>query len=209
LDETVISLLREYAEIDLPEVEAILLVETDGMVESDVQHQMNTLVALFRECHALDVEMAANQAEAERLWKARKAIGGMIGVLPLDIAPEDVTVPMSRIAAFLTRSQELARKHDLKLFNFGHVGDGNFHTNILYDRSDPAQEARLEPILYDIHKLACDLGGTLSGEHGIGMTKAPYMPLEHDPVALKVMRLLKRTLDPNNILNPGKMLLDG
>lgn len=208
LDKTVISLLRKYAEIDLPEVEAVLLVETDGMVESDVQYQMKMLVELFRKCHALDVEMAANETEAERLWKARKAIGGMMGAQPYDFIPEDVTVPMSQIAVFLTRSQELARKHGLKVFNFGHVGDGNFHTNILYLQSEPEQVARLEPILYDIHKLACDLGGTLSGEHGIGMTKAPYMPLEHDPAALRVMRLLKRSLDPNNILNPGKMLLD-
>jgi len=208
LDKTVISLLRSYADIDLPEVEAVLLVETDGMIESDVQYQLEKLIEMFRECHALEVETAVNLAEAERLWKARKGIGGMIGVLPFDCLPEDVTVPMSQIAPFLKRSQDLARKHDLRLFNFGHVGDGNFHTNILYDHSDPDQMARLEPLLYEIHKLACDLGGTLSGEHGIGMTKAAYMPLEHDPVALKVMRLLKRSLDPNNILNPGKMFLD-
>lgn len=208
LDKTVIGLLRTYANIDLPEVEAILLVETDGMMESDVEHQLDKVTAMFRECHALEVETAANPTEAERLWKARKAIGGMIGVLPFDCLPEDVTVPMSQIAVFLKRSQELARKHGLGLFNFGHVGDGNFHTNILYDHTKLDHMVRLERLLYEIHKLACDLGGTLSGEHGIGMTKAPYMPLEHDPAALKVMRLLKRSLDPNNILNPGKMFLD-
>ena len=108
----------------------------------------------------------------------------------------------------MRRSEELASRYDLSLFNFGHVGDGNLHTNILYDSNDRDQVSRLEELLYELHKLACDLGGTLSGEHGIGMTKAKYMPLEHDSVALKVMRTLKHALDPNNILNPGKMALD-
>lgn len=130
-----------------------------------------------------------------------------MGALHLDYIPEDITVPMSQIATFLRQSEELSRVHGLDLFNFGHAGDGNLHTNIFFDGNDPDQVARLEPLLYDLHKLACDLGGTLSGEHGIGMTKAKYMPLEHDPTALKTMRVLKQALDPNNILNPGKMML--
>ena len=208
LDTTVISLIREYTGMDIPEVAAILLVETDGMNESDVRHQLENLVEMFHQCKAVSVDVATSEADAERLWKARKAIGATVSKMQMGFIPEDVTVPMSRIAEFLRRCMDLSRKHDLPVFNFGHAGDGNFHTNILFDRSDPGQVARVEPLLYDVHKLACDLGGTLSGEHGIGMTKAGYMPLEHDPVTLRVMRAVKQTLDPNNILNPGKMYLD-
>lgn len=116
---------------------------------------------------------------------------------------------MSRIAEFLRGVQEISRKYDILILNYGHAGDGNLHPNVLYDKSDPNQVAKLDQLLFDLHKLACDLGGTLTGEHGIGIMKAKYMGLEHDPIALRVMRSLKRTLDPNNILNPGKMALDG
>ncbi len=208
LDGSVISLLREHAHIDLPDVEALLLVETDGMTEGYVRFQLEKIAEMFRGCNAAEVELAATEEEAEGLWKARKSIGGMMGALHLDYIPEDITVPMSQIATFLRQSEELSRIHGLDLFNFGHAGDGNLHTNIFFDGNDPDQVARLEPLLYDLHKLACYLGGTLSGEHGIGMTKAKYLPLEHDRTALKTMRTLKQALDPNNILNPGKMGLD-
>jgi len=207
LDGSVISLLKQHADIDLPDVEAILLVETDGLTMGYVQYQLDKLAEMFRTCNAAGVDVARSEADAERLWKARKSIGGMVGAISLDCESGDLTVPMSQIAEFLRQSEELSRKHDLTLFNFGHAGDGNIHTNILFDKNDPDQVARLETLLYELHKLACDLGGTLSGEHGIGMTKARYMPLEHDAAALKVMRNLKRALDPNNILNPGKMSL--
>lgn len=208
LDGSVISLLREHAHIDLPDVEALLLVETDGMTEGYVRFQLEKVAEMFRGCNAAEVELAAGEEEAERLWKARKSIGGMMGTFHLDYASEDLTVPMSKIATFLRRSEDLSRVHGLDLFNFGHAGDGNLHTSILYDGNDPDQVARLEPLLYELHKLACDLGGTLSGEHGIGITKAKYLPLEHDRTALKTMRTLKQALDPHNILNPGKMGLD-
>ena len=209
MDAAVIAMLREHAGSQLPpDAAAVLLAETDGSIRADVEHQLQLLVTLFTRCGAGEVETAASAAEAERLWTHRKAIGGMVGTLPYEAIPEDVTVPMSRIAEYLRGTRKLAETHGLPVFTHGHAGDGNFHTNILYDRSDPGQEARVGAALYDLHKLACDLGGTLSGEHGIGKTKAPYMPLEHDPVAMRVMRTLKRSLDPHNILNPGTMSLD-
>ncbi len=209
LDGSVIALLRKHAQVELPDVEALLLVETDGMTEEYVRFQLENVAEMFRTCQAGEVKVAANEREAEGLWKARKSIGGMMGALRRDYIPEDITVPMSQIAAFLRGSEELSRVHGLDLINFGHAGDGNLHTNVFFDGGDPDQLAKLEALLYDLHKLACDLGGTLSGEHGIGVTKAKYMPLEHDEAALKTMRVLKKALDPNNILNPGKMMLPG
>ena len=208
LDGMVIRLLKEHANIDLPDAEAILLVETDGLEPNYVRFELESVAAILKRCNATRLEIAQTEEDAEALWKARKSIGGMVGAIGLECMPEDITVPMSKIAEFLRRSGELSSKYELPLFNFGHVGDGNLHTNILYSSNDRDQVTRLERLLFDLHKLACELGGTLSGEHGIGMTKAKYMPLEHDPVALKVMKTLKNALDPNNILNPGKMGLD-
>jgi glycolate oxidase len=208
LDANTVDMFRKYSDLDLPEVEAMLLVETDGSLKEEVKYQLDRVVEVFRRCNARQIEIAKSPADAERLWLVRKSIGGLVGLVKPNMAPEDLTVPMSRIGDYLHGVQEISEKHDLLILNYGHAGDGNFHPNVLYDGSDSAQVARLEPVLFELHKLACDLGGTLTGEHGIGMTKSKYMPLEHDPVALRVMRSVKKALDPNNILNPGKMALE-
>ncbi|MCJ7830565.1 MAG: FAD-binding protein, partial [Desulfobacterales bacterium] len=205
LDTTVVEMIRRHTTLALPSAQAVILAETDGPTPADAGGQMQRLVELFARCGATSVETADTTAEAERLWAVRKSIGGLIGKIELNFMPEDLTVPMSRVTDYLQGCQAIARRRGLTILNFGHAGDGNFHTNILYDAQDADHLARLEPTRYDLHRLACDLGGTLTGEHGIGMTKAPFMHLEHDPVAMKVMRSLKRALDPNNILNPGKM----
>lgn len=208
LDGKTVDMFREHTDLDLPKAEAMILVETDGLLKEDVKYQMDWVLKVFRKCNAREIDMAKSLADAERLWLVRKSIGGLVGSVKPNQAPEDVTVPMSRITEFLKGVQEISKRHDLLILNYGHAGDGNFHPNVLYDRSNPAQLARLDQVLFELHKLACDLGGTLTGEHGIGITKAKYMSLEHDPVALKTMRSLKKTLDPNNILNPGKMALE-
>ncbi len=208
LDAKTIEMLRKYAKLDLPEVEAMILAETDGMSKEDVEKQMDRVVEVFKSCNAKGVDRARSAAEAEQLWLARKAIGGMLGMIAPDRSSDDMAVPMSRIAEFLRGVQEISKRHDLLILSYGHAGDGNIHTTVMYDSSNSDQVMRLEKVLYDKHKLACDLGGTLTGEHGIGISKASYMPMEHDEVSLRVMRLLKKALDPNNILNPGKMGLE-
>lgn len=205
LDAVVIRMLREHAALGLPEAAAMLLVETDGFSQQEADDQIQQVADRLRKHGAGTLEIAGSAQDAERLWKARKSIGGMVGRLPLSIIAEDITVPISRIADYLQQSMELSRRHGLALFNFGHAGDGNFHTDILVDAADPDQQVRAERLLAELHQTACELGGTLTGEHGIGITKAPYLPFEHDPVALKTMCALKQALDPHNILNPGKM----
>jgi len=205
LDTTVIEMIRKHSVTDLPSAEALILVETDGSAEEDVRSQMKRLVKVFTGCGAHTVDVAETETDAQRLWSVRKSIGGLIGAIDLDFMPEDLTVPMSRVTEYLRRCQEISKKQGLTILNFGHAGDGNFHTNILYDSTDRAQRAKLQSTRFDLHALACELGGTLSGEHGIGITKARFMALEHDPTALRTMRTLKNALDPNHILNPGKM----
>ncbi len=208
IDANTIEAFRKHTDFDLPPVEAMILAEADGQTPEDVQHQLERLVASFKECKAREVKTARSEEEVERLWAVRKSLGGLMAKVSPSYASEDVTVPMSRIAEFLRAVHAIARKHGFLILNFGHAGGGNFHPNVMYDRDDPEQVERLEGVLFDLHKLACDMGGTLSGEHGIGFTKARFMPLEHDPIELRTMRAIKKALDPNNILNPGKMGLD-
>ena len=118
-------------------------------------------------------------------------------------------MPMSKVPELLTGVSAIVKKYDLPFVIFGHAGDGNLHPRIMYDQSDPDQVERLHRAVREIFELTCNLGGTLSGEHGIGLAKAPYMALEHDAVSIDLMRSLKKLFDPHNILNPGKMSLDG
>ncbi len=118
---------------------------------------------------------------------------------------EDVTVPTSRIPEMLKKIEQIAQKHNLMIPTFGHVGDGNLHPLILYDERVPGEVKRAEEATADIFRAAMELGGTLSGEHGIGLSKAPYFSMEHTSPEIDVMRKIKTALDPNNILNPGKI----
>jgi len=121
---------------------------------------------------------------------------------------EDVTVPMAKIAEMLKGIKAISERHGIMIATYGHAGDGNLHPQILFDAYDPEQAKRQEAASADLFRLAIALGGTLTGEHGIGLQKAAFMTLEHDPAAMDVMRSIKKMLDPNNILNPGKMALE-
>lgn len=208
LDENSIKVLREHANMNLPEVMAMILVETDGYTEAETSYQMSKLIEVFRKNSVTDTQVADTADEAEELWKARKSVGSTAGKLRANSVSEDVTVPMSKVPDLLTGISIIVRKYDLPFVIFGHAGDGNLHPRIMYDRSDPDNVTRLSKAVDEIFKLTCNLGGTLTGEHGIGLSKAPYMTLEHDPVAMDVMRSIKILFDPNNILNPGKMALE-
>jgi glycolate oxidase len=162
---------------------------------------------VFKKNGATHVHTADSQKEVDALWRTRKSIGSIAAQLRTNNVSEDVTVPMSKVPEFLSRISTIVRDHALPFVIFGHAGDGNLHPRIMYDRAEPEQVESVETAIREIFETACQLGGTLTGEHGIGLAKAPYMQLEHDPVALDLMRNLKAMLDPNNILNPGKMSL--
>jgi glycolate oxidase len=119
-----------------------------------------------------------------------------------------VTAPIGKVPALLKGIEAIAEKRQIQIATFGHAGDGNLHPQILYDGYDPVEVEKMEAACADLFKLVIELGGTLTGEHGIGLSKAPFMTLEHDPVSMEMMRAIKRAFDPNNILNPGKMALD-
>ena len=201
--------INKNTDLHLPEVDAMLLAETDGYTKEETEYQMRKIIEVFRLNHAKEVKEAKTADEVNDLWKARKSAYAVLARIKTHFVLEDVTVPMSKVADLLEGVDAIARKYDLQIATFGHAGDGNLHPQILYDGYDPDQVKRTEAASGELFKLAIDLGGTLTGEHGIGLSKAPYMTLEHDAVAMDVMRTLKRMFDPNNIFNPGKMALDG
>lgn len=203
-----LAAINENTDLNLPEVDAMLLAETDGYTREETDYQIKGVIQVFEENNAREVKQARTDKEVEDLWAARKSAYAVLARIKTHFVLEDVTVPMTHIAELLKGVEEISRRHDIQIATFGHAGDGNLHPQILYDGYDQEQVRRMEAASADLFKLAIDLDGTLTGEHGIGLAKAPYMTLEHDPVAMDVMRHVKKMFDPNNILNPGKMGLE-
>jgi glycolate oxidase len=203
-----IHAINQNTDLALPEVDMMVLVETDGYTREETQYQMAKIIGVFERNNPREIEQAKTLEEANKLWQARKSAYAVLARIRTHFVLEDVTVPMSRIADLLKGIDDIARKHEIQIATFGHAGDGNLHPQILYDGYDPDQVKRMERASADLFRLAIDLGGTLTGEHGIGLSKAPFMSLEHDETEMEVMRGLKRFFDPNNILNPGKMALE-
>ena len=199
--------INQNTDLNLPEVEAMILAETDGYTKEETEYQIGKVMAVFKRNNPKEVKKARSEQEAVELWKARKSAYAVLARIKTHFTLEDVTVPMARIAELLKGIEAISRKYDIQIATFGHAGDGNLHPQMLYDGYDPDQVRRVDEASGELFKLAVDLHGTLTGEHGIGLSKAPYMTLEHDPVAMDVMRSIKGLLDPLNVLNPGKMAL--
>jgi glycolate oxidase len=204
MDRTAVECVKEYLHDDIPaDVAALLLVEVDGsppVVEADAKVLENKCL----EAGALYVQSAREPEEREALWTARRSLSpAIMKIRPLKIN-EDVAVPRMKIPDLITGVEELARKHSITVVNFGHAGDGNVHVNLLLDPEDKEEVSRAHHCVKELFLLVVSLGGTLSGEHGIGIAKAPYLDIELESSATDVMRKIKRALDPNNILNPHK-----
>jgi glycolate oxidase len=201
--------INQNTDLDLPEVDAMLLAETDAYTQAEADFQMEQVVAQFKANNASQVKQAESAQQAADLWKARKSCYAVLARLRPNFILEDVTVPMSQVATMLRGVREIAARHQVQMATFGHAGDGNLHPQFLWDAANEGETERVEAAAADLFQLAVDLGGTLTGEHGIGLSKAPFMELEHDPVEMDLMRSVKKLCDPNNILNPGKMGLGG
>jgi glycolate oxidase len=204
-----ITAINQNTELRLREVDAMILAETDGYTQGEADYQMHRIIEVFQRNNAKEIDQAKTQEESMDLWQARKSAYAVLARIKTHFVLEDVTVPMSKIAELLKGIEAIAEEHDIQIATYGHAGDGNLHPQILYDGYDPDQIKRVEEATAALFKLAVDLEGTLSGEHGIGLSKAPFMTMEHDPVAMDMMRNIKKMFDPNNVLNPGKIGLEG
>jgi len=186
---------------------AILLVAVDGSKE-EVEKNAHLIERVMAENGGFDILRAKSKEEEDKLWDVRRAISPSLmkyGTLKIN---EDVVVPRSKVPELVARIEEIGRKHSTFVANFGHAGDGNIHVNFVVDRDDPDEIARARQCVSETFQLSVDLGGTISGEHGIGYVKAPYLNYAIDRPTLEIMKGLKKVFDPNGILNPGKMFLD-
>ncbi|MCL6545189.1 MAG: translation elongation factor 4 [Bryobacteraceae bacterium] len=205
MDDVTIRCVENFLHCGLPlDVEAMLLIEVDGPAGA-LPAQVEAIVEICRSSGASRVRVAAGEAESAELWRARKAVSpAVVQVKPTKIS-EDATVPRSKVPAMIRRLKEIAAKYRLEMAIFGHAGDGNLHPNILADKNDPEEMERVEAAVEEIFSAALALGGTLSGEHGIGLLKAPFLEKEAGRAGMAVMRKVKDALDPTGILNPGKI----
>jgi glycolate oxidase len=208
LDKVTLKSIKENTDVDLPDAEAMILTETDGYTWEEVESQMEVVLQNLNRNSPSTVKTAKDEKERLTLWKARKSAYATLARASHSFVLDDVTVPVSRIPELLVGIQNISQKQGIVIATYGHAGDGNLHPQILYDEYDPEQVQKMEKAEEEIFRLAISLNGTLTGEHGIGLSKANYMTLEHDPVEMALMKKIKRVLDPNNIMNPGKRALD-
>jgi glycolate oxidase len=207
LDGHVVEHLRAKGSWPLPpQAGAMLLVELDGVAEA-VEPQMLAAAAECEGAGAVEILVATDEARRRQMWEMRRAANPTLKETFRHKISEDVVVPRALIPEMIKRLDALATEHDLYIATFGHAGDGNLHVNVLFN--DEEVWGRLDPLLEGVFRATLDLGGTLTGEHGVGIAKRRFMHLEQPPELLALQRALKRQFDPAGLLNPGKLLPDG
>ena len=206
MDRTALGIVKDLLPFSLPDsTEALLLIEVDGDELSVATQAQKLKKFLDGQENLLAVKEADSREDVDRLWKARRSISPAAFQIKPNKISEDVVVPRIRIPDLVAYTEELAQKHDLTIFTFGHAGDGNIHVNIMLDRENQAELDQGQAAKKSLFVEVIRLGGTLSGEHGIGLTKADYLSLELSPATLETMQQIKNLFDPKNILNPGKI----
>ena len=205
MDNMTLKTIENFAHIGLPtDVEAMLLIEVDGMSEDVVMAEAKAVEEAVLK-HNGNLQVAQSDKERDQLWSARRNALPALASLNNTVILEDATVPRSRITDMLIACQEIGKKYNLTLGSFGHAGDGNMHPTILCDKNDKDEMGRMHKAVDEIFAAALSMGGTLSGEHGIGMAKMKYLGDELGTSGLNLMRSVKESLDPHYLLNPGKM----
>ncbi len=204
LDRTTLRCVEDYAKIGLPDCEALLLMETDGH-PAQVADEAARMEEIARANGCQQIRRAADEAEANALAGARRsAFSALARVAPTTIL-EDATVPRSELARMIRFVDQVAKKHRLRIGTFGHMGDGNLHPTFLTDERNTEEMHRVHLAFQEIFDEAIRLGGTITGEHGVGVAKKEFLPKFLGDASMRVMRGLRRELDPQGILNPGKM----
>jgi len=206
MDAATIQCVEQFAKLGLPtDVEAILLISQDGPDQESVARQIETIAEACRESGARQVTVASTPEEHETLWAARRGVSPSLARMRPNKLGEDISVPPSKVPEALRELRRISERHALPIPVFGHIGDGNLHPNILCDRRNPDEMRRVDAAAREILELAVKLGGTLSGEHGIGLSKRDFLPLGLTPESISLQRRIKSLFDPNGILNPGKV----
>ena len=207
LDALVIKAVREKFKIDLPEFAGGILVgDVDGNLEDEITYQLEVLEQSFRANGATDFIVAKDADEANKLWYARRNASPAVTIYGTKKLNEDISVPRSKLPQALEEIYKIGNKYGFKVPCFGHAGDGNIHVNVMVKDKNNAQEMEHgHKAIEEIFELVVSMGGTLSGEHGIGTSKAPFMHIAFTEAEMELFRSIKKAFDPNNILNPFKM----
>lgn len=206
IDHKSIDMVRAYSSAELPEkAGALLMIEIDGP-ESAMQDMVAAVQTAAGNAGLLSFQAPSSEQEVKALWATRKALSPALrNVAPKKIN-EDVVVPVSNIPALIAGLDELSHEYHINIVNFGHAGNGNIHVNLLVNPDDEEEMQRADACLAEVFSLVLQLGGSLSGEHGVGLVKRDYVAQEIDPVSLQLMHQIKAVFDPANILNPDKAI---
>lgn len=207
MDHESIVAVENYGHYGLPaDAEALLLIEVDGS-RAAVSEEADKIAST---CNLLNgrVSIAENMFSRKRIWEARRAISPALYTIKPTKINEDIVVPRGRIPEMLNSLREISKKHDVKIVSFGHAGDGNIHVNVMTDKNDTHEYERAKNSVRDIFKATLNLEGTISGEHGIGLTKRQYIGMELSDTSIEYMKAIKKVFDPNGIMNPGKIFPD-
>jgi glycolate oxidase len=205
LDQPTLKVVEEYAQIGLPtDVKAVLLIEQDGAPEV-VERDMRRIAEICEEDNAVSIQVASSEQEAEALRTARRAALSALARLSPTTILEDATVPRSEIGKMVEAINLIAEKYQITICTFGHAGDGNLHPTCPTDSRNKAEMERVEMAFEEIFAKAIELGGTITGEHGVGIMKAPYLEWKLKKEGIAAMKAVKLAFDPNNIMNPGKV----
>lgn len=206
LDNMTIRAVEQKFSKGLPvEAGAILVTDVDGNSEADLDEQLGIIEAKFKENGCSEFKIARDKTESANLWFARRNASPSLAVYGSKKLNEDITVPRSKLPELLAKIADVSKKYGLKVPCFGHTGDGNVHTNVMCDGNDPHSVELGHQAIEEIFQITVDMGGTLSGEHGIGLAKAPFMHMAFSDAEMELFRSIKKAFDPNNILNPNKM----
>jgi D-lactate dehydrogenase len=208
MDGSALKMVREFSDLNLDSrVNALLMIETDGS-EQSIRHDTAALEKAAQNEGLIEIHTAETQEEIARLWKTRKALSPALRNIAPKKINEDIVVPVSNIPTLIDSLSQLSHESGITIVNFGHAGNGNIHVNLLLDPKDPKQLEAGDYCLESLFTLVLGLGGTLSGEHGIGVVKRAFVEQEIEPVSLNLMHAIKRQFDPHQILNPGVGLPD-
>jgi len=206
MDNFTIRAVEDYSRVGLPvDAAALLLIEVDGH-PAQVEEDARKVESLCRKLGATSIQVAADAAERDNVWEARRSALSALAKLKPTLVLEDATVPRSKIPDMVRAMQDISRQYGIEIGTFGHAGDGNLHPTILTDRRNKQEWEKVEAAIAAIFDKALELGGTLSGEHGTGIAKSCFLEKETSPATIIYSKRVKSALDPNNILNPGKII---
>ncbi len=209
LDANTLNCIRQDISFRLDDsCQALLIVEIDGDPEV-LEKQAERIVKLAGKLDVMDISIGANEAEAEAIWNIRRSVSPRVNKINPNKFNEDIVVPRSRLPEMIRALDSLSREYNVPIVNFGHAGDGNIHVNVMVDLAVTGMQKTVDEVLQKIFAKTVELGGSISGEHGIGTVKSPYLHLQVDNASGDCMRAIKKALDPRNILNPGKIFPEG